>query len=106
MSSQPTKSTFTSTPVLVGEFLGVGAKHVFVGLDEAHRPQHAQGRALFDRKRRRGDIGRLDVRCGLRRGAGCGQRRRGQAKRQRVPTGEIVPHERSRCFRHPGVDRR
>jgi hypothetical protein len=45
---------------ILGELGAIGAEHVFVGLHEAHRAQHAQGRALFDREFGGGDVGRLD----------------------------------------------
>ena len=34
----------------LAELGGIGAEHVFVGLDEAYRAQHPQGRALLDRE--------------------------------------------------------
>ncbi len=77
---------------LVGEALGVGAEHLLVGLHEAHRPQHAQAGALFDRKRRRGDVGGLDRRFGIGRCAGGGEHGSGQAQGQRVTACDLVRH--------------
>ncbi|GCC47371.1 hypothetical protein chiPu_0031508, partial [Chiloscyllium punctatum] len=95
---------------LVGELLGVGAEHVLVGLNEAHRPQHAQGRAVLDRQRRRRHVRSLDLRCVLRRSTGDGQCRRGSSQRQRVATRDLVRHVVCTpclffCFL-PGVGRR
>ncbi len=57
-SSQLWLSTVTSTPVLLGEFLGIGIEQILIALDELRGPEHAQLRALLDRvvgRRRIGD---------------------------------------------------
>ena len=68
---------------------GVEVKVDFVGFDETDRSQHAQGRALFDRQRRRRYVGGLDGGGGLGRCAGRGQRGGGNAQHKRIATGNV-----------------
>ena len=44
-----------------GEARGIGAEHILIGLHKAHRAQHAQGGATFQRQARGGDIGRHNI---------------------------------------------
>ncbi len=77
-----------------GEFRGIGAEHVFVGVHKPHRPQHAQARAFFDRKRWRRSVGGFDRRRrGLSRRAGRGQRRGGKTQAERIAPSDVVVHD-------------
>ena len=105
MSSQPTKSTLTSTPVSLVNLAALARNTSSSACTKRTGRSMRKAGAFLDREFGGGDVGGLDG--GLGRSAGGRQRGGGNAQSQRVAAGNVSRHlETLPVFLFPALNRR